>query len=109
MFKFTVEVGGRDVAVITAVDRVMLDGFVGGHIDDGAAFRADLKRNGLWNGKSPITYRLATEEESDEFDCEFQRAMSVGNLRPADKEWFVHWLVPLLCSKRVAVLFPLKT
>ena len=94
--------------MITAVDRVMLDGFINADLEEGYAFQAELKRNGLWTAKSEITYRLATWEETLEFDCEFDLARKQGRLRPVDEEWFIHWLVPPPARPKIAEIFPIS-
>jgi hypothetical protein len=107
MFKFTIEVCGKDVAVIAAVDRCMLDATINADFECGYALQAELKRIELWDGESEITYRLATWEETMEFECEFDLAMKQGRMRPVDEEWFIHWLVSLPARPKVTELFPI--
>jgi hypothetical protein len=100
MFKFTIEVGGQAVAVVAASDRLMLDAFVDGDLDEGKTFRSDLMcfdSNGspLWDGKSPITYRLATPKEEGDFDATFGLAVSEGEVADMDEENFIYWLVKI--------------
>jgi hypothetical protein len=95
MFKFTVEVGTLPVAVITAVDEVMLDGFVEGHLDDGKQFRNELVESKHWDGVAPLTKRLSTPDESLDFDATFMTDMDDGKATVADEEYHVLWLVPV--------------
>jgi hypothetical protein len=41
-FRFTIVAGNKRVAVITADDRLMLDGFVDGEFEEGKEFRQSM-------------------------------------------------------------------
>jgi hypothetical protein len=73
MFVFAIETGGRTVAFTKEADRVMLDGILNGQRDEGqhlldglSLMRDNIGR--LWDGKTPITARLATESEEMDYD-----------------------------------------
>ena len=73
MFVFAIETCGRTVAFTKEVDRIMLEGFLSGerdegqHLLDGLSLMRDHKGK-LWDGKAPITARLATASEELDYD-----------------------------------------
>jgi hypothetical protein len=73
MFVFAIETCGRTVAFTKETDRVMLNGILNGQRDEGqhlldglSLMRDSIGR--LWDGKTPITARLATESEEVDYD-----------------------------------------
>jgi hypothetical protein len=74
MFVFAIETCGRTVAFTKEVDRVMLDGILNGqrdegqHLLDGLSLMRD-STGPLWDGKAPITARLATDSETVDYDA----------------------------------------
>jgi hypothetical protein len=73
MFVFAIETCGRTVAFTKETDRVMLDGILNGQRDEGQHLLdgLSLMRDSigpLWDGKAPITVRLATESEELDYD-----------------------------------------
>jgi hypothetical protein len=73
MFVFAIETLGRTVAFTKETDRVMLEGVMNGQRDEGQHLLdgLSLMRDSigpLWDGKAPITARLATESEEQEYD-----------------------------------------
>jgi hypothetical protein len=73
MFVFAIETNGRTVAFTKETDRIMLEAFLSGdrdegqHLLDGLSLMRDHKGK-LWDGKAPITARLATESEELDYD-----------------------------------------
>jgi hypothetical protein len=73
MFAFAIETCGRTVAFTKETDRIMLDGVLSGereegqHLLDGLSLMRD-SIGPLWDGKAPITARLATESEELDYD-----------------------------------------
>jgi hypothetical protein len=77
MFVFAIETCGKTVGFTKETDRVMLDGVLNGHRDEGQQLRDGLMylRNKIgsshcdvWDGVSPFTARLATESEALDYD-----------------------------------------
>ena len=68
MFVFAIETCGRTVAFTKEVDRIMLDAMLDGERDEGQHLLdgLSLMRDSigpLWDGRAPITARLATASE----------------------------------------------
>ena len=68
MFVFAIETCGRTVAFTKETDRIMLEAFLSGdrdegqHLLDGLSLMRD-SIGPLWDGKAPITARLATRRK----------------------------------------------
>ena len=72
MFVFAIETLGRTVAFTKETDRVMLEGILNGQRDEGQHLLdgLSLMRDSvgpLWDGKAPITARLASESEEQDY------------------------------------------
>jgi hypothetical protein len=73
MFVFAIETCGKTVAFTKETDRIMLDGVLNGereegqHLLDGLSLMRD-SIGPLWDGRAPITARLATESEEMDYD-----------------------------------------
>jgi hypothetical protein len=63
MFVFAIETCGRTVAFTKETDRLMLEGILNGHAEEGQQLREGLAYLKAWDGVSPFTARLATESE----------------------------------------------
>ncbi len=80
MFVFAIETCGRTVAFTKETDRIMLEAFLSGdrdegqHLLDGLSLMRD-SIGPLWDGKAPITARLATESEEMDYDITAQEYM----------------------------------
>jgi hypothetical protein len=74
MFVFAIETCGRTVAFTKEVDRIMLDGVLGGErqegqqLRDGLIYLRDKIGSRLWDGVTPFTARLATDSEALDYD-----------------------------------------
>jgi hypothetical protein len=73
MFVFAIETCGRTVAFTKKTDLLMLEGVLTGERDEGQHLLDGLSlmrdHNGkLWDGKAPITARLATASESLDYN-----------------------------------------
>jgi hypothetical protein len=73
-FIFAIETCGRTVAFTKEIDRIMLEGILGGgreeeakELRDGLSSLRDCHGK-LWDGVSPITARLATASEELDFN-----------------------------------------
>jgi hypothetical protein len=86
MFVFAIETCGRNVALIQADARPMLDSFVNGDSDEGRVLRRDIVQPRDWDGLSPFTARLATPSEELDY-----RWMNTG-LSDSDGEstWYFY-------------------
>jgi hypothetical protein len=73
MFVFAIETCGRTVAFTKETDRIMLGAILSGereegqHLLDGLSLMRD-SIGPLWDGKAPITARLATDSEEIDYD-----------------------------------------
>lgn len=88
-FRFTVMAGNKRVAVIAAEDRLMLDAFVDGELDEGKRFREELIRRDLWHPSMPLTVRLADGIEADTFDM---AGMDENDPSGGIADDFVYWI-----------------
>jgi hypothetical protein len=67
MFVFAIETNGRTIAFTKEADRVMLDGALNELRDSCLTYMRD-NIGPLWDGKAPITARLATASEELDYD-----------------------------------------
>jgi hypothetical protein len=74
MFVFAIETCGRTVAFTKETDRLMLEGMLTGDRDEGKHLLDGLSLNQLWDGKAPITARLATHSEELDYGIEAHEA-----------------------------------
>jgi hypothetical protein len=101
MFVFAIETGGKTVALTKELEPIMLDGVLSGDREEGRHLRHELLlTSGVWDGKSPFTARLATEDEALDYE-EIHITAEGDNAKEIESRWYYvagHYDAPAIAA-----------